>query len=98
MGDILPPEILQARTRGLQAADWYEATEQALPRLRTELDRLKTHGSAGVYLDLEAIGQALEGWPESGWETIEAMQIYRSKLLRGLSVGAFICYAEGANK
>ncbi len=97
MGDVLPPETLHANTRGLQAADWYEAAGQALPRLREELTHLMTHGSAGDYLDLEALRQALDDWPDSGWETSEIEQTYRLKLLRGLSVGVFICYANKEN-
>lgn len=98
MEDVLPPEILHARTRGLQAADWYEATAKALPRLCEDLAHLTTHRSAGDYLDLEAMRRALENWPESGWETGEIDQTYRYKLLRGLSVGAFIRYTETGNE
>ncbi|MFC3285483.1 asparagine synthetase B family protein [Litchfieldella rifensis] len=98
MGDVLPAEILHARTRGLQAADWYEDTGQALPRLREELAQLMAHGNAGDYLDLEALGQALEEWPDSGWGSLEIEKTYRLKLLRGLSVGAFIRYADEGNE
>jgi asparagine synthase (glutamine-hydrolysing) len=98
MGDVLPPEVLQARTRGLQAADWHEAAGLALPRIREELDHLMAHGGVGDYLDLEALKQALVDWPESGWETPEIMHAYRLKLFRGLSVGAFICYINHGNR
>lgn len=97
MGDVLPPEILQARTRGLQSSDWYEAMEKALPRVREELAKLTGHGTAGSYLDLDAMRHALEHWPEAGWETFEIERTYRLKLLRGLTVGAFIRYAEREN-
>lgn len=97
MGDVLPPEILQSKTRGLQAADWHEATGNVLPRLHAELSDLMNHRSAGNYLDLEAMKRALEHWPESGWETGEIDSAYRYKLLRGLSLGAFIRYTEDGN-
>lgn len=40
MGEVLPPEILHARTKGLQAADWFEAASRALPRIREDLAHL----------------------------------------------------------
>ncbi|MBZ0329213.1 hypothetical protein KZO25_02640 [Halomonas sp. ANAO-440] len=98
MADVLPPEILHAKTRGLQAADWYEQTERALPELRAELERLKAHGSVGNYLDLASLEKALNEWPESGWETPRIERRYRFKLLRGLSVGTFIRYADEENE
>jgi len=97
MGGVLPPEIMQARTRGLQAADWYVGAGQALPRLREDLARLRDNGSAGDYLDLRALGQALDDWPETGWDSHDVDQTYRYKLLRGLSAGAFIRYVDDAN-
>ena len=98
MADVLPDEILHAKTRGLQAADWYEQTEQALPELRQELERLKAHGSASDFLDLDALQQALDEWPADGWANPEVERRYRYKLLRGLSVGTFIRYADEGNE
>lgn len=98
MADVLPPEILNARTRGLQAADWYEGAEQSLPRMREELGQLMAHSTTGDYLDLKALNEALEDWPETGWGNIEKENTYRLKLLRGLSVGTFIRYAEEGNE
>ncbi|WP_267873765.1 asparagine synthetase B family protein [Halomonas salipaludis] len=98
MANVLPDEILHAKTRGLQAADWYEQTEQALPQLREELERLKAHGSAGDFLDLDALQLALDEWPEAGWANPEVERRYRYKLLRGLSVGTFIRYADEGNE
>jgi asparagine synthase (glutamine-hydrolysing) len=98
MDGVLPPEILDARTRGLQAADWYEAAGQALPRLREEVASLMRHDAAGDYLDLEALRDAVDNWPESGWETPAIEQTYRLKLLRGLSAGAFLHYLDGRNR
>ncbi|APX92750.1 hypothetical protein BWR19_07305 [Halomonas sp. 1513] len=98
MADVLPAEILNAKTRGLQAADWYEQTEQALPELRAELQRLKAHHSAGDFLDLEALEKALDEWPDDGWANPEVERRFRFKLLRGLSVGTFIRYADESNE
>lgn len=96
MQEVLPPEILDSPTRGQQAADWYETTAGALPRIREELARLREQG-AGRYLDLDALARSLERWPESGWAAQRTVQTYRLKLLRGLSVGTFIRQVEGGN-
>ena len=98
MADRLPAEILDCRTRGLQAADWYESTERDLPRIREELERLQAHPSAGQYLDLPALKASLDAWPRSGWHSRELEKRYRLKLLRGLSAGAFVRYVENDNR
>lgn len=90
MGSVLPPEILQARTKGFQAADWFESVEQNLPRLRQELADLAAHDRIDDYLDLASLMQAAENWPESGWESSRVRQTYQLKLAWGLSVGIFI--------
>jgi asparagine synthase (glutamine-hydrolysing) len=97
MNGVLPPEILDARTWGLQAADWYEAAARALPRLHDEISTLIEHGGAADYLDLEGLQGALDNWPESGWETPAIEQTYRLKLLRGLSAGVFLRYLGDGN-
>jgi asparagine synthase (glutamine-hydrolysing) len=96
--DLLPPEILDARTKGLQAADWYEGTAAALTQIRLELDRLIAHGGVGQYLNLESLRDSLDHWPTSQWNSRRVMQTYRRKLLRGLSVGMFIRYVEDNNE
>jgi asparagine synthase (glutamine-hydrolysing) len=98
MSDVLPPEIMHSRSRGLQAADWYEEASRALPQLRDEVARLMSHESAGSYLDLDSLVRVLEEWPETGWGDSEVEKTYRLKLLRGLAVGAFIRYANEGNK
>jgi asparagine synthase (glutamine-hydrolysing) len=98
MAGRLPVEILDNRSRGLQAADWYESTEQELPRIREELERLQAHPSAGKYLDLPALKASIEAWPRSGWHSTGLERRYRLKLLRGLSAGAFVRYVENDNR
>ena len=98
MQDILPSEILDARTRGLQAPDWCENSEKLLPQMRRELEKLKAHESAGRYLDLESMEQTIKEWPEEGWSDQRTEARFRLRLLRGLAVGGFIRYAEEGNE
>lgn len=99
MKGVLPPEILDAKTRGLQSADWYEQLDNAVPQIREELEKLKAHGNAGDYLDIESLEKALDEWPSrGGLDTQEAELRYRTKMLRGLSVGRFVRYADEQNE
>jgi len=97
MKDSLPRKIFETRGRGLQGADWHVGAENSLPKLRATLAELKAHPKVGTYVDLESLEKALENWPDDGWESYEAMQRYRSKLLKGLSFGAFIRYTDPEN-
>jgi asparagine synthase (glutamine-hydrolysing) len=96
MGEVLPPEILFADTKGQQAADWYEVTGANLPLMREELRRQR-NSDAGQYLDLNNLMASLDDWPTTGWSEHATVQRYRLKLLRGLSVGAFVRQIDDHN-
>ena len=99
MKDVLPPEILETKTRGLQSADWYEQMNRSLPQIREELEKLKAHDSASDYLDIESLEKALDDWPvDEAWDSQEVELRYRIRMLRGLSVGRFIRYADEQNQ
>lgn len=99
MKDALPPEILAVKTRGLQTADWFEQMERDIPQMREELEKLKAHGSVGGYLDIESLEQALDDWPRQ--EVLNSQEVelrYRTRMLRGLSAGRFVRYADEQNE
>ena len=98
MKGILPDEILDSPTRGLQAPDWHENSGKLLPQMRQELEKLKAHASAGRYLDLESMEKAIDEWPEEGWDDPQIEMRFRIQLLRGMAVGSFIRYAEEGNE
>jgi len=98
MQGILPSEILDTRTRGLQAPDWHENSEKLLAQMRRELEKLKAHESAGRYLDLESLEKTLSEWPTEGWDDPQVEARFRLRLLRGMSVGGFIRYTEEGNE
>ena len=98
MGNVLPPEILHAPGKGLQAADWHEAAGANLPRMREELLRMKAHGGVANYLDIDALLHLLDHWPTSGWNKASTVERYRLKLMRGLAVGTFIRYVDNRNE
>lgn len=97
-GDRLPPEILNARTKGQQSADWYETATWEREDVRAELERLAASPTAARLLDLESMRRDLDDWPKDGWAQPEVVDTYKLKLLRGLSVGVFIRKMEGGNE
>lgn len=98
VGDLLPPEVLNAQSRGYQAADWYETLGAALPDLHEEVQRLMSHAGAAEMLDLQGMRASLENWPAAGWERKAVTEEYRARLMRGLAVGGFIRYVEPDNR
>ena len=97
MGETLPPEILQTQTRGYQSADWYEATAAAIPRIHEELTRQQAKG-VDRYLDLRGLEELLNDWPDGGWDESRNRHLYRTKLLRGMSVGSFIRQTQDGDR
>jgi asparagine synthase (glutamine-hydrolysing) len=97
MAETLPPEILGSSTRGYQAADWYETVEKALPRVRNDLEQIKTT-SATTILDIASLEREINTWPASGYHSSKVSRSYQLKLLRGLSAGTFILQTDSDNR
>lgn len=98
MQNILPSEFFTTKTKGLQAADWYEDAFKAKDDMKEWLTGLEASSESPRYLDLKQMRNSVENWPETGWDEPSVIQEYRLKLMRGLAVGAFIQYVEGGNK
>jgi asparagine synthase (glutamine-hydrolysing) len=96
--EVLPAEILDRGTRGLQSADWFEATGAALPEILTDVESMREHATAKRYVDVEAMRTTVIDWPSGGWGRQAVEQRFRLKLLRGVSVGSFIRYVEDDNR
>lgn len=97
MKDLLPRSVLDARTHGLQAADWFEPMSRQQERLVQAVQELSNFQAAREMMDLDTMDQLVRNWPDSGWESNQVNGSYRLKLLRGLSTGAFIRYVESKN-
>lgn len=99
MRGVLPDAVLDARSKGLQMADWFEKMEASLGQFRAELEALERDSSAGEHIDLEGLRETLGEWPtERRRFGSHAMQHkYRNRLLRGVAMGHFIRYVEKHN-
>ena len=95
---LLPEEILASRTRGYQAGDWFESATAARAELSALLAQFRRHENIGDYLDLDALQQLLDNWPAEGWQRPDVETRYRNKLLRAMSVAAFVRYVENDNR
>jgi len=98
MHDVLPDKILHSQSKGYQAADWYEALGSDLPQVDELIDDLCRDG-VDQFVDLKRLSDTLDHWPEGKWTQPGSNERrYRIKLLRGLSVGAFIQKTEASNR
>ncbi|MBU3729797.1 MAG: hypothetical protein FGM37_11220 [Phycisphaerales bacterium] len=95
MAGVLPPEIMECQAKGYQAADWFEHMGAELPQVGAELQRLQACREVSRFVDLDALGRSLSGWPTGGWENPAVQREFRLRLPRGLAVGMFIHDASG---
>jgi hypothetical protein len=97
MKDLLPREVTDIRTHGLQAPDWFEPASQKRELFSQAVKELDSYSAARQFLDLECMEELTRNWPDTGWDEIQTHKAYRLKLLRGLSTGAFIRYVDHKN-
>src|SRR5206468_25634 len=67
LADRLPPEVLDARGKGYQAADWHVALTRDRPRARALVDAIAADGEASSILDVPWLRATLDQWPTGGW-------------------------------
>ena len=90
-------EIRQARTKGLQAADWHEGLRQALPDWQQAVAEFAGHDGGSEALDMPTLMGSLEAMPDHGWQRQAVVSRYRLQLLRGSSVARFVQYVDERN-
>lgn len=97
LADRLPREIIDARAKGLQTADWYLGWAAGRSGIREEITRLRECAPAAGLIDLGRLSALEESFPEEGWDRPEVVAQFRHAMLRGLSAGHFIRKAGGGN-
>ena len=97
LADRLPPAVLNAPLRGLQAADWHEGLSADREGLAREVASLASCPAAANLLDLPRLQRMIDDWPQSGWHSPAVRDAYRLALLRGVSLGHFLRRVSGAN-
>jgi asparagine synthase (glutamine-hydrolysing) len=94
LSDRLPPEVLDERRKGYQAADWHEGLTAARPAIRDMVEEFARDGLASSLLDIPTLRRWIEHWPEAEWEDRQVMARYRGALLNALSAGHFVLHAS----
>ncbi|MGC6328562.1 asparagine synthetase B family protein [Rhizorhabdus sp. FW153] len=98
-GDRLPADTVEARTKGLQSADWPTRMRQALPMLRTELERARHSPTAVALMDMDGLLADASAFPNNDSDLLggERRMRYHMRLTRGLSVSHFLRKLEAGN-
>lgn len=95
--DRLPAEVATSKLRGYQSADWHEALDRARPEVEQEIASImRCHGAADA-LDFAWLNEAMNSWPDDGWDQFQVRDRYRLGLLRGISAGHFMRRVRGTN-
>ena len=97
LGDRLPRTVIEAQTRGFQAADWHVGLSTAREQVAADLDNLRRCEPVARIIDLDRLRALIDHWPEGGWHHGRIMRSYRSALLRGIASGHFLRKASGSN-
>jgi len=99
-GDRLPAETVEARTKGLQSADWPTRMRQALPALRSELERARHSPTAVALMDMDGLLADASAFPESDADLANTQHNmrYHIRLMRGVSVAHFLRKLEAGNR
>ena len=97
MWGMLPEAVLTNRSRGLQAADWYEKLAANRSALSQQVDALSRSPLARKMIDLPRLQSAIRTWPETGWERLDVFREYNLALTRGIAGARFLKWFESAN-
>ena len=97
MWGLLPEAVLTNRSRGLQAADWYEKVAANRGALSQQIAALSRSPLARKMIDLPRLESAIRTWPERGWERLDVFREYNLALTRGIAGARFLQWFESAN-
>ncbi|WP_042699142.1 asparagine synthase-related protein, partial [Azospirillum sp. B506] len=97
LADRLPPEVLQERRIGRQGAEWFDWIGRQRAWLAAELDGIEASALGREVIDVPRLRAILDDWPADA-EVAEPRYMQVMNILgRGVAVGSFIRWAEGAN-
>ena len=95
--DRLPQQVAASRVRGYQAADWHEGLDRARAEVEREIGSISRCSDVAAALDISWLRDAVDSWPDDGWDRFEVRDRYRLGLLRGISAGHFMRKVRGTN-
>lgn len=92
LSDRVPAEILGARKRGLQSADWYERS--SIRDCMALADEISASDAARELIDFDALRLAIGRWPTAHFERFSTYQIYAHQIPLTLATGLFLLHFE----
>ncbi len=95
--DRLPPEILNERRKGAEPTPWFRALEARRHLFAGEIERFENSALASRLLDLPRLKRLLQEWPENERDAQRRRRDYKQAFARGMHVGRFILWVQGAN-
>jgi hypothetical protein len=84
--------VLDATSRGYQAADWFE--QFRVTEIREMVEEISGNSTVRSLIDTNRIHRTLNEWPLSGFDTMDAYQRLAVDLPLAIGVGLFILEAE----
>ncbi len=98
LADRLPPETLNERRDGRQLAEWFDWGTRSRAFLAAELDGIEASSLGRELIDVPRLRAILENWPADANAAEPQYHALMNILGRGVAIGAFIRWAEGANR
>lgn len=95
--DRLPPEILNERRRGAQVPDWFRRMQARRRDIAAEIERIDASPLARRLIDVPRLKQLMAQWPKDEHAAEKCADDYKLALSRGVHIGQFVRWVEGAN-
>jgi asparagine synthase (glutamine-hydrolysing) len=96
MDGRLPRQTLDARLRGLQAADWFERRSDERDELLANVSEFERDGLTSRVLDLPRLRHLLEHWPSEAPTRRGEVDLYRGAVDIALMTGRFLLWAQAS--
>jgi asparagine synthase (glutamine-hydrolysing) len=96
--DRLPPDILNEMRFGAQNVGWFRHLQARRDDLAADLDDIAQSPRVRRLLDLPRMNRIFAAWPADEAAAQPHMRELVSVLTRGIYIGRFIRWAEGANR
>ena len=95
MADVLPPEIVNRRTRGAQLPDWLDRMTDGREEIGVELQAMRDHPASREVFDVDILQAVFDAWPDrdkmDDWDAIYSV---RFALMRSVVLSRYVRWFE----
>ena len=95
MNDVLPPEIVERRTRGAQLPDWLDRLTENREEIGMELEAMRDHPASRDVFDVDLLQALFAAWPERSLMA-DKQTVYglRLALMRSVVLSRYVRWFE----